>query len=888
MYQIVHDYAWELEFREPLLGRSGDLVDHDLDFDFSGFIRSNLVVMFSPICRSLNGLCEYFDVDDSIGDEMLSNFDAFYEKFSGFFRHVKDAFVCRGIHFSWVDVRYELECDKIDVEIDKHVRLKMFESGIKILGWGFCSSAAIVLGSALVPFGLIYPMIGVSSKFFDFDNSCRKAYGKLNLEILDVSGKPLECKCCDLQLLEMKILPRSKLMDLVQVSDNVKLGNGGCGQAKAFWDHIGDGFTRIAVKGAGRNDEIMKVEGHLIEVILVHGFSGESKNKTLEFSGEFFADRVLEILTEESSKFVKTKPVATWQIFLSFLYRRGYWALASLETADDSTYMGIIKPFTIHSALLYIMNGYKDTPFGVHNLGELNLSEFIKETKNGIGINDIDTDNSNRILGGQSRRKNKKHARKCKDLSWSSFCDAAHGNSNMELEDAYFSQECNNSKKLKFMKCWMKQVDKNSFSHTCVQMGSKLLKEESETVEDRSNVLHEESERPASSSFSAGQDNLPEPSKVEGSTPASVFEASEGLFSNLSERIQHGLQSGVDLVALAHRLVNLSIHWLNKKAAVDTDKGQASAEKTEDSNCFGVVVGELSKTLLKDPKDLAGKHKDNDPSLEVCEGKTTKFLSEDRVREYELQIFFRMEILQSEVAVDIKESMKRKFVKQICSLLEIVQYNLDGGLLGNFDLNDYIGRIIKSRYSQNLGDVVHSIYEQMDLLLFDDDEDESPNPLLNSEESSQSWKNKIGGEEIGDNDTVSESHSTEGLFPQYPGNNHESNKGNTNEEHARRLFEAQEKRQRAWRFSSFTRGRADLQRVWAPKQPKLSRSKSDSLQRPSRKKDRRNESCDRVCETPMTGKKHLCPPQSSFHDEIQEQGSGSSGSVYKALFQDDF
>ncbi|KAJ8424206.1 hypothetical protein Cgig2_013356 [Carnegiea gigantea] len=162
-----------------------------------------------------------------------------------------------------------------------------------------------------------------------------------------------------------------------------------------------------------------------------------------------------------------------------------------------------------------------------------------------------------------------------------------------------------------------------------------------------------------------------------------------------------------------------------------------------------------------------------------------------------------MEILQSEIAVGIRESIKQKFVEQMCSLLEAIQY------------------------SQNLGGIIHRICEQMDLLLFDD-EDESPNPLLNSEDSNQSWR-------VGDNDRGSEPHSTDSFSGPLRGNG-QSQRESGRSDHDWKLVEAQERRERALRFASFTRrAMPELQRVWAPKLNKLSRSQSDSFHRSKRK-----------------------------------------------------
>ena len=58
-----------------------------------------------------------------------------------------------------------------------------------------------------------------------------------------------------------------------------------------------------------------------------------------------------------------------------------------------------------------------------------------------------------------------------------------------------------------------------------------------------------------------------------------------------------------------------------------------------------------------------------------------------------------MEILKSEVGESIGESLKQKFVKQICLLLEAIQCHLEGGFFGDWSLDNYVGKIIKARYS---------------------------------------------------------------------------------------------------------------------------------------------------------------------------------------------
>nr|GEU93725.1 hypothetical protein [Tanacetum cinerariifolium] len=86
---------------------------------------------------------------------------------------------------------------------------------------------------------------------------------------------------------------------------------------------------------------------------------------------------------------------------------------------------------------------------------------------------------------------------------------------------------------------------------------------------------------------------------------------------------------------------------------------------------------------------------------------------------YELQILLRLEIHQSEYAESIKGSMKSKLVKQICTLLEIIQYLVEGGFRGNVSLYAYVEGTIKAS-----------------------EEDENQALMFNSEDSNQSWREK--------------------------------------------------------------------------------------------------------------------------------------------------
>lgn len=170
----------------------------------------------------------------------------------------------------------------------------------------------------------------------------------------------------------------------------------------------------------------------------------------------------------------------------------------------------------------------------------------------------------------------------------------------------------------------------------------------------------------------------------------------------------------------------------------------------------------------------------------------------------------------------------------------------------------------------------------MELLLFDDG-DESPILLLNSEDNNQSWIDKPGKDKITDSERVNELILAENESSQPLEDDNGSPMG---EEHACRLIEARERRERARRFASFTSWVPDLQRVWAPKKPNVKKQKKDSYKKQSKRKKRQRASNDMVCETPMSSNKQSLS-RSSRNDNSPHNHGAHFSSVSKALFQDD-
>ncbi|KAG8381206.1 hypothetical protein BUALT_Bualt06G0098100 [Buddleja alternifolia] len=827
LLQLIHDYAWETETEKENLFCKNDFID-------AGFlkIRSNLVILFSPISHLVNCLADCLD----------------FREFDEVFCAVREAFVVRDIHLCWVDVRSrELKIEGLnDNEIECRDKIVHLKDWIKKRGWGFCSSDLIVLGSALLPLGLIYPKIGVSFDFVNYGGfDKRKSSGELSLEILDVNGMPLECKFCDLEFVNLNSLPCSTTFNdfsnALECRDSQSLNS-----TDAFRTGLGKGSIKLHVKAVYRYNEHQK-SGGSSECVLVRECFQESEKNRKKSGDDFFADSVLEMLHKEMGGITYRSQLPTWQILLSFLHNKGYCALVSLSTSNGDTFMASLKPFTAHLAILSILDG-----------GDVSVKDNCgyKLPKIDYQTCDEDLNGSNKCFGSQTETStsgnykpygdaNRKKSRRnlYKEMTWSSFYKAAFEGSNFDLFDVYnASKHFVKSKKLKFLKCWMKQINKVDPYCLTTFPGSKSVEELSAC-----NALSSE----------------PSPTK-DGDIPVvSNLETSENFFNNLSRRIQHGLESGMDLQSLAERVVKSSIHWLRLKCETENCSEDQQPIKNLDDLYSEDVGGKLMKLLLRAPKEMKKIHQDSDPYSS----------SENIVREYEMQIFLRIEILRSDVSAMMGGSRKQKLLKQICSLLEIIQYLVGGGIHGHVNLYDYVERTIRARYSDELEYLMKSIYSKMDLLPFGD-EGETPSLLFNSEDSNQSWRDKNDRNEKAEANSIN---STEGESSQPLTYANESLNDTVKDEHARILNEARERRERARRFAPFTNRARDLQRVWAPKQPKTTKDKFDHLPKKSKRKDRQGPSYSVVCETPMTGNRRA---------SCVENSKGDKATVSKALFQE--
>ncbi|XP_020573149.1 uncharacterized protein LOC110019706 isoform X1 [Phalaenopsis equestris] len=749
LLQLEYDYAWEPQ------------IQHHRGMPHSLMIRSNLVVLFSPIPQSSSCISEY------LSEGAFLSSDRFLNKFSKIFGMVKERLISRDIHISWIDASFS----RLGEE---RFGLGLFECGLKELGWGCNRTDAIVLGSALVPFGLIFPYICCTIALKSL-NSYMKNRAELILSIKDSSGATLQCKSCDLEFVVLKFLEER--------SDLLWLSSEKCGRVN----------TRICVRELWEINEETKAIENSCALILLHGISrATGKEATANAKDEFIADKILKLICDETGELDVREPI--WQLILTFLYNRNCSALVSVFDGDGNSFNGMLQPFTLNYALLSIFPRNFDLSFS---------------TKNRANI---------------SRRKGREtQTNMLYDISWSSFTDRVFSQSDdlasiNVLEEFYFNLQLEKSKKLRFLKCWMKQITKLNVSSNSERNG----------VYDSLNVGVE----PVSS---AG-DNCLSQSTSQAASSFVCIEDSNAFLESISLKIENALCSKeVDLFILAERLVRMSIDALYTKY----EKAQVEdLNSRKELDLFDTKIAtEMSNFLLVKPKELEHKCKCSTSASSTIETTPVIYSNEKKIRMHELQILFRMEILLSKVASNFDKCVKQKLIKDCCLLLRNVEFYLHADFFHGESLLDYATRIIKSRYEHSLQDVIHEIYTRMEFFSFDGNEVEASD----SEPASNDYELKKG-----DNFSINNPNSI------YMNEDTTPSHQFLDITIERQLMEANKRRNRARRFSSFTSWVPDLQKVWALRHPKQEKHAHEALlpKVKAKKRKRRSSFQDRVCETP--------------------------------------
>lgn len=477
---------------------------------------------------------------------------------------MNDKFVPRDIHFSWVGVDFVGES-----------KLGFFKRGIRELGWGFCTVDAVVVGSAFVPFGLIFPYVGCKMGFTS-DSTIKKGRAELVLGITDASGTPLECKSCSLEVIQLNLVK----------------------QKPDFWALLSKCFDgdsiKIRINEVGRRDEGMNTD-RSVEMVLLHGISGDCKKEEKNSKKDFIVDRVLQLFCMEKDDFMVEKPI--WQILLAFLFRRNYWASVSISDSDGNSFEGILKPFTVNYALLNIVE--KDSSVSCQSESKGFCKTF------DIIVGDINAKDGR-------RKRNKVHRNQLQDVTWSSFYREVFQQDDecapqMDLEDVFFETEGSKSKKLRFLKCWMRQMKKSS---ECCQTKPSELMVPPTIKEEMKERLEGSRQKPdLHAAYSPTQE-------THGNVPnqeVSSFSCSEDLeafLRSIPQKIEHGICSKeVDLWNLAKRFVGWSIDALYAKSGSGGSNDSFSKDLKGTSNMN--VPFEVFCLLLIKPKDLTVKYKNS-------------------------------------------------------------------------------------------------------------------------------------------------------------------------------------------------------------------------------------------------------------------------------------
>ncbi|KAH7281540.1 hypothetical protein KP509_36G052700 [Ceratopteris richardii] len=202
------------------------------------------------------------------------------------------------------------------------------------------------------------------------------------------------------------------------------------------------------------------------------------------------------------------------------------------------------------------------------------------------------------------------------------------------------------------------------------------------------------------------------------------------------------LSSDIDLYSFSQRMmmdVRNAISIICAKSSTASEISTGSFKSIHNER----ILGMIKESLLQNPKVLSLKYKNCRPPKSASIGTILNtnsdmliYGSEEKVKEYELQILFRMEILSILLKSSHQQTSAQALIDDICMLLESIQFNLPGGVLEGESLLDFSNNAIKQRYYERLPSVVEKIYTAMEFNGHNEvSEDDDLDPLKAASES---------------------------------------------------------------------------------------------------------------------------------------------------------
>ena len=213
----------------------------------------------------------------------------------------------------------------------------------------------------------------------------------------------------------------------------------------------------------------------------------------------------------------------------------------------------------------------------------------------------------------------------------------------VELEDLYFSTYGTASIKLRFLKCWLKQVKLSSLGTSSSLHTGETRSSSKDEGEAKLQFSEEDGAPHVCSVDEADCNKIDKPvdeadcnkveQQVDEETSAfSSMEDLEAFLGSIPQKIEQGLCSeDADLGNLAERLVGLSVDALMIKNGKITVRYFEHREVDDASDAK--LISEASIILLRKPKELLLKYKDNNSASAGSE-QTSKYNANYKIREY--------------------------------------------------------------------------------------------------------------------------------------------------------------------------------------------------------------------------------------------------------------